>query len=309
MTSDGFYESRGEGRIHFCVWEPREKPRAVVQIIHGISEIVERYDEFARYLNELGFLVVGEDHMGHGKSIHRTAGFFAGGWITALQDSLTLHEMVRKKYPDLPYVMLGHSMGSYMLRTILCLYPERKLDGAIIMGTGWEHRQALAAAETLCRSACRKVGERAVSPVVEKAFFGSYNRKIEHQRTKFDWLTRDQRIVDAYIAHPRCGLPATAGLYRDLVSGLQILEDRDQMQNMKKTLPVLFVSGAMDPVGNYGKGVERSFEEFKKAGMQDVKMKLYPLCRHEILNELNRKEVYGDIGRWLSEKLPERNRE
>ena len=307
MTYDGFYESRGEGRIHFCVWQPEGEPKAVVQIIHGISETIERYDEFACFLTAHGFLVAGEDHMGHGKSVHRTPGFFAGGWITALQDSLTLHEMLRNQYPDLPYAMLGHSMGSYMLRTILCLYPERKIDAAIIMGTGWEHRQTLAAGEALCAAACRKVGERGVSELVEKAFFGTYNRKIEHQRTAYDWLTRDQKIVDAYIADPRCGNPVTVGLYRDLLSGLQILENRDQMKNMKKSLPVFFVSGAMDPVGGYGKGVERSFAEFKKAGMMDVRCKLYPLCRHEILNELNRKEVYEDLARWLTEKLKVRN--
>ena len=160
--------------------------------------------------------------------------------------------------------------------------------------------------EVLCRLVCRREGETSQTPFLNKLIFGSYNQKVEHKRTEYDWLTRDNQIVDAYLESSDCGFPITAGMFRDLMTGLRMIENPENLQNMKKDRPVLFLGGEMDPVGAYGKGVTKTAESFKKFGVSDVKVKFYPLCRHDILNEVNRREVYEAISRWLNEKLLER---
>ena len=141
---------------------------------------------------------------------------------------------------------------------------------------------------------CKKVGETNPDETLHKLVFGGYNRKVEHPRMEFDWLTRDARIVDAYIAHPMCGFTETTGLLRDLMTGIRYIEKPESLAAMRKELPVFFIAGGDDPVGNYGKGVRQSADAFRKAGMADVSVHIYPLCRHEILNEINREEVYAE---------------
>ena len=303
MRKDGLYPSLGEGRIHYCLWEPEETPKAVVQIIHGMAETAERYAPFAEYLNSLGFLVAAEDHMGHGLSRFSVPCYFKGGWMTVAKDSLGLTEILQKQYPSLPFAFLGHSMGSFLLRTILCGFPQVKCDAAVIMGTGWQSAFHLRAFKVVSDRVCRKTGEKNPSPLLDKLVTGSYNDRVEHRRTEFDWLCRDPRVVDAYIADPFCGNPITAGMYRDISRGLCFIENKENLLAMKKDLPVLFLSGTMDPVGNYEKGVRKTALAFKEAGMGDVEMKFYPLCRHEILNEINKQEVWEDLSRWLEKKL------
>ena len=133
--------------------------------------------------------------------------------------------------------------------------------------------------------------------------FGGYNKKVEHPRTEFDWLTRDAKMVDAYIAHPMCGFTASAGLLRELVRGLRYIEKEENLNAMNREVPVFFIAGGDDPVGSYGKGVRKAAKAFQKAGMQDVSLRIYPLCRHEILNEINREEIFEDVGQWLKEKI------
>ena len=303
MRSDFYYGSKGTGTIHGCRWTPEQPPVAVVQIIHGIAEYVERYDDFARYLNRLGFLVVAEDHMGHGKSINGEGiqGYFHGGWFTAVEDSYQLLQDTRKEFPDLPYVLFGHSMGSFMTRTILEKYPDSGISAAVICGTGWQPKAVLNTGIGVCRMVCKQQGEKKPSKILEKLVFSNYNKKVEHPRTPYDWLTRDSGIVDRYLADPFCGFTPTGGLMRELLTGIRY--EQENLSAMKKDLPVLFIAGGDDPVGNYGKGVLRSAEAFRKAGMLDVSCKIYPLGRHEILNEINWEEVYQDISSWLNGKL------
>ena len=305
MREDFWYDSKGAGKIHGCRWTPEESPRAVVQIVHGIAEFIERYDEFAAYLNGLGFLVVAEDHMGHGQSVGENGiqGYFHGGWFTAVEDTLTLLRETQAAYPDIPYVLFGHSMGSFMARTILCKYPDSGISAAVICGTGWQPAALLPPVARFIEAVCRKDGEDQPSAFLENLVFGSYNKRVEHPRTAYDWLSRDAKIVDAYIAHPMCGFTPTAGLLREMMKGLTYIEKPAHLEAMKKDLPVFFVAGGDDPVGSYGKGVKRAVGEFKKAGMTDVSCRIYPLCRHEILNEINRQEIFEDIGGWVLQKV------
>ena len=301
MRTDYFFDSCGAGQIHVCRWMPEETPRAVLQIVHGIAEFAERYDEFAQYLTTLGFVVVAEDHMGHGQSLgDGPLGYFHGGWFKGVEDTYHLLRETRKAYPGLPYVLFGHSMGSFMARTLLIKYPASGITAAILCGTGWQPHFALPALIGVVEGICKTTGEEQPNEQLHKMIFGGYNKRIKNPRTPNDWLTRDDAVVDAYNAHPLCGFVPACGLLRDMMKGIYYIQQPKNLAYMKKHLPVLFIAGREDPVGAYGKGVEQAAEAFKKAGMVNVTCKLYPGCRHEILNELNSQAVFDDITAWLS---------
>lgn len=301
MRTDFYFDSLGGGKIHGCRWMPDGEVKTIVQFVHGIAEYVERYDDFATFLNSKGILVVAEDHMGHGKSICDATpiGCFAGGWHTAVKDTYRLLKRTMEEFPGVPYILFGHSMGSFMARTILARHPESGIAGAIICGSAWMPGAVIGAGKALATMICKKNGERNPSNLLQNMMFGGYTKKIEHPRTACDWLTRDNKIVDAYVADPLCGFVPSAGLVRDMMTGLQYIQDPKNLDAMKKDLPVYFIAGGDDPVGGYGAGVRQAAEEFKKHGMAQVDMKIYPLCRHEIHNEINKQEVYNDVVSWI----------
>ena len=301
MVRDVYYPSCGIGQLHVCRWEPERQPCGVVQIVHGIAEYVERYDAFARYLNALGYLVVAEDHMGHGKSIGKNGikGYFHGGWFAATEDTYQLLKDTHREFPNIPYFLFGHSMGSFMVRTILVDHPDSPITGCIICGTGWIPETVLKAGLAACKAVCLLKGETSVSAGLQSLVFSGYNQKVDHPRTPYDWISRDNAVVDAYVADPMCGFTVTAGLLRDMLTGICYIQDNQNLGRMKTSLPVHFIAGGNDPVGQYGKGVRKVQKEFELCCMERLSCKIYPLCRHEILNELNRQEVFEDVGNWL----------
>ena len=295
-----FLQSNGGGKLHCAVWRTEQTPRAVVQLVHGIAEHIGRYDHFARFLSDNGFVVAAEDHMGHGGSVgvDGVKGYFTGGWLTAVADVKLLRDHMKEEFPALPYYILGHSMGSFLLRTYLYTYPD-KIDAAILSGTGWEQPAVVKAGLAACKLERLRLGEKKTSPLLTKLMFGSYNKSFAPVRTKDDWICSDPAVVDAYAADPLCGFEATVGLAHDLLTGIEMNETRENLLKMDKLLPVLFVSGGKDPVGGMSKGVLRCIDAFKRAGMRKITIKLYPEGRHEMLNEVNRDEVYQDILTWL----------
>ncbi len=194
-------------------------------------------------------------------------------------------------------------MGSFMARTILCDYPDSGIAGAVICGTGWQPTFALPALTKLISGICKKEGEDKPNEMLQSMIFGSYNKRVEHPRTPFDWLSREKNVVDAYIADPLCGFTASAGLLRDMMTGIYHIQKKENLQKMKKDLPVFFIAGGDDPVGGYGKGVKTCAEAFQKTGMQKVSLRLFPMGRHEILNEINRQEVFETVGKWIEKNL------
>lgn len=304
MKKDFYFASKGGGKLHGCCWSPDCPPKAVVQIVHGIAEHTDRYDDFARFLNSMGILVVAEDHMGHGKSVGSgTIGYFDGGWFSAVADTYQLLQDTRSAWPDLPYVLFGHSMGSFLARSVLAKYPESGISAAVICGTAWQPKPMLMAGKAACSLVCRAKGEKTADKSLEKLVFGSYNSRVEHPKTEFDWLSRDAAVVRKYLEDPMCGFTPTAGLLRDMLTGLSYIETPTALNAMQKSLPVLFIAGGDDPVGNYGKGVRQACDAFRASGMQDVTIRIFPLCRHEILNEINRDEIFSFVGSWMREKL------
>ena len=302
-----FPSSTGKNTIYARRCIPDGTPRAVVQIEHGIAEHILRYEPFMRFLAEHGIVSVGDDHLGHGKSIAspEEQGIFAEeqGWARVIDDVDKLRELTRQDYPDLPYIFFGHSMGSFIVRTYLIRYPGR-YDAAIISGTGHQGRAMVVGGYTIANLLTRMRGPAGDGTLLNNIAFGAYCDKIQDPRTPFDWLSRDPETVDKYIADPLCGFVAKVSLYRDMMLGVRFVTDQKNIDRMNKEAPIYFMSGEMDPVGDYGVGVQRARDAFLAAGVKDVSMKLYPGGRHEMLNETNRDEVMADILAWIEEKLP-----
>lgn len=297
-----YLTSNGTGRLHCAVWQPDGSVKAVVQLIHGIAEHIGRYDDFARFLAQHGYLVAAEDHMGHGGSVEDgVKGYFVGGWLTAVADVKTLRDHMADQYPGVPYYMLGHSMGSFLLRTYLYTYPGT-IDAAVISGTGWEEPMVVKAGKLMCRLEEKRLGETNTSKLLNGMMFGAYNKPFKPNRTPHDWICSVEDVVDKYEADPLCGFDATIGLSRDMMDGIGMNEDAANLAKMDKKLPVLFVSGSLDPVGRMEKGVLACIDAFKRAGMQDVTIQIYPEGRHEMLNEKNHEEVYQNILNWLENR-------
>ena len=301
-----FQSSTGRTSIHALKCVPDGKPRAVVQIAHGIAEHIDRYRPFMEFLAGSGFVVAGNDHLGHGKSIRvpEEQGFFAekDGWWRVVDDMDKLHDIMSKEYPELPYVLFGHSMGSFLTRTYLIKHPD-KYDAVILSGTGHQSPALVLGGNASASVMAKLNGAMGDGTKLDSLAFGSYLSKIENPRTKFDWLSRDAEQVDKYIADPLCGFVGKIGLYRDMMRGIKFITDKKNIAQMNKEKPVYFMSGDGDPVGDYGKGVERAYKAFCDAGLHDVFMRLYPGGRHEMLNETNKEQVYQDILNWLNEKI------
>lgn len=291
--------------IYVREWLPDTAPIGVVQICHGVAEHISRYDAFARFLAEHGFVVAGNDHLGHGKSVAdvEKQGYFGehGGWELVVGDIRKLYERLREQYFSLPIFLFGHSMGSFLARTYIIRYHDGP-DGVILSGTGQQSPLLLATGLTTANAVIRRHGAQHKSKLLNDLSFMGYNSRYKPNRTEFDWLTRDEAVVDAYIADPDCGYVCSAGLFRDMMTGIKYISSAKNLHRMNKDLPIYFIAGDDDPVGEYGKGVLRAYNGFLKAGLSDVTLKLYHGARHEILNEISRDEVYADVLNWLEAK-------
>lgn len=305
-----YFDSRdNEHKIHAVKWIPDvEQPICILQIIHGMAEYIERYDGFAQAMAEKGILVAGEDHLGHGKSVGENGvyGYFCerDAATVVVRDSHRLKKMIQEQYPGVPYIILGHSMGSFILRNYLCRYGTG-IQAAVIVGTGMQPKPLLMLGKAVAAVQKAFTGSGHPSNLLNVLSFGNYNKKIPQEKTLMDWLSRDEKIVDAYMEDPLCGFTFTVNGFQTLMELVNRLYRRENLEKMPKELPVLFVSGAEDPVGDYGKGVKKAYQSFLDVGMKKAEMKLYEYDRHELLNEIDRKQVYKDIYQWVSSVLKE----
>lgn len=301
-----FNSSTGKNKIHARMCVPDTEPRAIVQIIHGIAEYIDRYDEFMSFLADNGIIAVGTDHLGHGKSIENEeqTGFFAydNGWDYVVRDEEVLRLAMHENYPELPIVVFGHSMGSFMTRTLLIRYPDA-FNAAIISGTGNQGSALVNGGLFMGNLVTGLKGAHHYSKFLNNLAFGSYNKIYENPKTEYDWLSRDEANVQKYIDDPLCGFIPSCSLFRDMMTGVKFITNKKNLTAMNKDMPVYFMSGDMDPVGECGKGVQKAYNNFLEAGMKDVSIKLYPGGRHEMLNEINKDEVYTDILAWLNSKI------
>lgn len=301
-----FNSSTGKNKIHARMCVPDAEPRAIVQIIHGIAEYIDRYDEFMSFLADNGIIAVGTDHLGHGKSIEseEQTGFFAydNGWDYAVRDEEVLRLAMHENYPELPIIVFGHSMGSFMARTLLIRYPDA-FNAAIISGTGNQGAALVNGGLFMGNLVTGLKGAHHYSKFLNNLAFGSYNKIYDNPKTEYDWLSRDEANVQKYIDDPLCGFIPSCSLFRDMMTGVKFITNKKNLTAMNKDMPVYFMSGDMDPVGECGKGVQKAYNNFLEVGMKDVSIKLYPGGRHEMLNEINKDEVYTDILAWLDSKI------
>lgn len=303
-----YFGSRdGEHRIHAIRWIPeKERPVCILQIMHGMSEYIDRYDEFARFMAERGILVVGDDHLGHGKSVNpgEPYGYFCkeDAATVLVRDEHRLKKMIQEQYQGVPYIILGHSMGSFIARNYLIRYGSG-IDGAVIMGTGMQPKLEIAVVRVLAGIQTLLFGPKHVSRLIDRLAFGNFNKRIKSPRTSSDWLCANAESVERYIADPLCGFVFTANGFQTLMKLIWNLHDTERLRQMPGQLPVFFVAGEDDPVGDYGQAVKEVCDSFGKLGMEHVQMKLYPGDRHEILNETDRENVYGDIYRWILQRV------
>lgn len=309
MKKEEFYfQSRdGESKIHAVRWMPEEnKPSFIVQIVHGMAEYVERYEEFAKFLTDQNVLVTGEDHLGHGGTIdeNQIPGYFCkqDPATVVVRDTHRLKKMTQEKYPEIPYIIVGHSMGSFIVRNYICRYGSG-IDGAVLMGTGGQSEFLLGFSKMLTKLQSKIFGDKHISNFIDQCAFGKYNQGIEPLRTDMDWLTKEENFVDMYKNDPLCGFKFTVNGFYTLFELIHRAQSKKNLQNIPKELPVLLVSGNADPVGNYGKTVELFYHTLKDIGLANVDLKLYENDRHELLNETDRQSVMEYLWDWFQKVL------
>ena len=282
---------------------PEGPVRATLQIAHGLAEYIDRYDEFMDYLANAGIAVYGNDHIGHGNSVHMDRWGYVGeqaGWNVMLTDMNTLSKDIKAAHPHVPHFLFGHSMGSFLARTYLIKYPDDH-DGCVICGTGHPARAVTMGARALAALEIKRHGPGYYSKLLDSVMNKQYNGGYDNPRTAYDWISSDPNRVDEYINDPKCGFVPTAGLIGEILKGLSFITAPRNIEKMSKDVPVYFISGAADPVGELSQGVIRAYKAFLKAGMKDVSLKLYPNLRHEIMLEVDRDEVMTDVLNWLEE--------
>ena len=317
-----FLSSNKYYMIHGKMWIPKKDVLAVVQISHGMAEHINRYDEFARFLAKRNILVVGNDHMGHGKSINTKddLGYFSipikglygkrkeeySSSGLAVKDLRHITKIVKKHYPGVPYILFGHSMGSFLARRYMMEYGS-ELDGAILMGTGNQSKAQVNFAMLLCDIVSLIKGERYRSRTFYKLMFGMYNKKIKNHTGNNDWITSDSEKLKIYDDDENCGFVFTMNGLKALFSTMQYIQKDKNIEKIPTDIRTLIMSGNDDPVGDYGKQVKAVYESYIRHGMEDISIKMYDDCRHELLNEKVNDIVYRDIYEWIDTHMINRN--
>ncbi len=309
MKEDFTFDSRdGKTVLHATVWKPETAPVAILQIVHGMNEYIDRYDRFARFLAGKGILVTGEDHLGHGRSVPEggTFGYFAehDAATVVVRDVHRLKKITQEQYPGVPYFILGHSMGSIMLRNYLLRYGNG-IDGALIMGTGTPAAAFLAGAQVMIRAMEAVKGDKYVSKKVAALTFSHYMDHIEQPRTYYDWVISDPEELEKYVKDPLCtGFTFTLNGFYTLAEMSRRMQIKSLLTRIPQKLPILIASGTEDPVGAWGKDPRELYDTYLNLGLSRVTLKLYPDLRHELLNETEKEKVWEDVYNWLKNSLP-----
>jgi len=308
MQSSSFTLATPDGtQLHVNRWLPDGPPKAVVQIAHGMAEHSDRYARFAERLTASGYAVYAGDHRGHGSTVRTAtdAGYFADdhGFDTVVDDLHLLSDHAREENPGLPFFLFGHSMGSFLSRSYATRFGG-DLDGLVLSGTAGDPGALGKVGLALATAQARLRGRRHPSGLMDQLTFGQYGAAFKPNRTKFDWLSRDEAEVDKYVADERCGNVFTSGFFADLLGGLGTINSDASVSRVPKTLPIFVFSGAQDPVGEKGKGPTAVADQLRRLGVGDVTLRLWPQGRHEMLNETNRDEVMDSVVEWLDAHLP-----
>lgn len=297
MSDYTFKSADGKTTIHCASWEPEGEIKAALLIVHGMCEFIERYDDFAKYLAKNGIYVAGHDHIGHGQSINSRNdwGYFGNNGNEILLKDIDTHvDLVKSKLEGVPLVIMGHSMGSFLTRQYICEKSE-KLNAAIIMGTGGKPAIVLSFGKALTGLLSKVMGDHHRSNLIQLIAFGTYLKRIKNPKTTSDWLTKDENILKEYRELDACMFTFTVNGFNQMFKSIGLAQDPNLIKKIRKDLPLFFVAGDADPVGDYGKGVRDAVALYISAGIKEVKCKLYENYRHEIINEIGKEVPYEDI--------------
>ncbi len=304
-----FDSTNSVNKVKGVAYIPENKEiRGIVQICHGMCEYIDRYSDFAKFLCEKGYIVCGHDHVGHGKSSSpATYGYFSEekGWQVLIDDLYKFTRIIKHMFPQYPVYLLGHSMGSFIARLYASYFPG-SIEGLIISGTGAANPGAKAGI-ALCNITAKKKGSMHRSEKINNIAFGKFNDKYPDKRTNYDWLCRNTAVVDKYMKDDMCMFTFTLSGFIDLFTLNRKANESTTFKNTRDNLPILIFSGDMDPVGNFGKGVTKVYDKYCKWGKTDITFRMYHDGRHEMLNEINKEEVYNDVLAWLNEKTQKHN--
>ncbi|MCP4003125.1 MAG: alpha/beta hydrolase [bacterium] len=304
-TSDFTFPSSDGTEVFVYMWAANT-PKGVVQIAHGMGEHAGRYARLARALVEAGYTAYANDHRGHGRTARDAddLGVFgdSDGWNRLVEDMGALNERIKADCPGLPVVLLGHSMGSAAAQQYLVDRGDSLTAAALSGSTAFDGMAPLI--ETIAAEA-KRLGPRGKSDLLDSLSFGAFNQAFEPARTPFDWLSRDEAEVDAYIADEHCGFTVTAQALLEMLEGALRFSDPAEIARIPKNLPVFLTAGDQDPVNNSLVGLETLLERYRAAGIEDLGWKFYPGARHEVFNETNRDEVTSDLIEWLNSVVPE----
>ncbi|HIF10785.1 MAG TPA: alpha/beta hydrolase [Sneathiellales bacterium] len=307
MQSSSFTFASDDGLDIFVrKWmpEPGTSLNGIVQISHGLAEHGRRYGETASRLTAAGYGVFANDHRGHGRSVieSRDFGFFgrSNGWIRAAKDIHRLSVLIKRDYADIPLVLFGHSMGAQLAQKSI-MEEARDLAGVVLSGATGTIGLTRYFARIIARVEWARLGECGRSKLLHALSFGSFNRKFSPARTLADWLSRDEDEVDDYIDDPLCGFVCTTQLWLDMLDATASLQEARSYKWTPQELPVYIMSGGQDPVSNGGRALIGLVSVLRKAGIQDIRLKIYSGGRHELLHETNREEVVMDLIQWLDE--------
>ena len=297
-----YLSSNGSTLIHCVKWVP-ENPIGVIQIVHGITEHIDRYEEFANYMVNQGYIVIGNDHLGHGKSIitDKPKMFIGelGSWNYLVKDINTLYEIITEEY-KLPTYLIGFSLGSFVSRHYLIDY-NPNYQKVILVGTGIQPNIVLNILKLIVKGEVKKIGVENTSKFIRELSFGTYNKQIKEAKTDYDWLTSSEEEINKYINDPLVGKDTTGSLFYELLDGMVYTSKLSNIKKMKE-LPILLLSGLDDPVGSKGNGVKKLENIYKKNNI-DVSLKLYEGKRHDLFHETNKLEVFNDILTYIKKEL------
>lgn len=297
----------GEGNhaIKVFNWAPvSQRVLGTVQIVHGLVEHAARYQRFAEFLTKRGYAVIAHNHRGHGSHLELAQrGHFADqdGWQKVIDDVQRVNAHIRERHAEMPRVLIGHSMGSYIAQAFV-MHNAIACDAFVLSGSNHAPRVQLHLGRLAARVVAWRHGSEHHSEFLDALAFGAFNKRFKPARTVFDWLSRDPDEVDRYVSDPACGVLASAGLWLDLLGGLLDIGRKKSLKKIPGDLPILITGGSDDPVGGR-RGMQRLAKAYRDTGHHNVSVKIYDGGRHEMLNETNRDEVMSDIAEWMAGAL------
>lgn len=297
-----FIKGQNDKKIFLRIWDNVANPNGAVQIIHGMAEHSERYDEFAQFLNRKGYIVYADDHRGHGYSLEdgEIFGYIGeNGFNHIVEDEKIISDLIKKKYEKLPLYIFSHSFGSFIGQEYIIRY-SNNIDGIILSGSAKQDGIDVKAGSVLASIQNKFLNDKSEAKLIDKLSFGSFNKGIDNQTTKFDWLTRDQLTVEEYIADEFCSFISPINFYHYLFKGFKDLYKPSRLDQISKELPILVIAGDRDPVGKYGESVKELHKQYQELGIENNTLKLFKNGRHELVNETNKAEVFQYIDNWLS---------